>query len=47
MSNIKLTANKKQSGKTIYTSAIVQNIVEIAIAEVEGAMPLQNKKKGI
>lgn len=47
MSNIKLTANNKQSGKTVYTSAIVQNIVEIAVAEVEGAMPLQNKKKGV
>ncbi len=47
MSNIKLTANNKQSGKTVYTSAIVQNIVEIAISEVEGAMPLQNKKKGV
>lgn len=47
MSNIKLSANNKQSGKTVYTSAIVQNIVEIAIAEVEGAMPLQNKKKGV
>ena len=47
MSNIKLTANNKQSGKTVYTSGIVQNIVEIAVAEVEGAMPLQGKKKGV
>jgi len=47
MSNIKLTANNKQSGKTVYTSAIVQNIVEIAVTEVEGAMPLQDKKKGV
>ncbi len=47
MSNIKLSSNNKQSGKTVYTSAIVQNIVEIAIAEVEGAMPLQDKKKGV
>jgi uncharacterized alkaline shock family protein YloU len=47
MSNIKLTTNNKQSGKTVYTSAIVQNIVEIAVAEVEGAMPLQEKKKGV
>ncbi len=47
MSNIKLSANNKQSGKTVYTSAIVQNIVEIAIAEVEGTMPLENKKKGV
>ena len=47
MSNIKLSANNKQSGKTVYTSAIVQNIVEIAVAEVEGAMPIQDKKKGV
>ena len=47
MSNIKLSASNKQSGKTVYTSAIVQNIVEIAVAEVEGAMPLQNQKNGV
>ena len=47
MSNIKLTAGNKQSGKTVYTSAIVQNIVEIAVAEVEGAMPLQDKKNAV
>ena len=47
MSNIKLSGNNKQSGKTVYTSAIVQNIVEIAVAEVEGAMPIQDKKKGV
>ena len=47
MSNIKLTDNNVKSGKTVYTSAIVQNIVEIAVAEVEGVMPLEGKKKGV
>lgn len=47
MSDIKISANNIRSGKTVYTSAIVQNIVEIAVAEVEGAMPLRDKKKGV
>ena len=47
MSNIKLTADDRKSGKTIYTSAIMQNIVEIAVAEVEGAVLTEGKKGGV
>lgn len=47
MSNIRLTSNDKQSGKIVYNAGIVQNIVELAVAEVEGTMPAQGKKSGI
>jgi len=47
MSNFKLTSDHKQSGKTIYNAGIVQNIVALAVAEVEGTVPTQEKKNGI
>lgn len=47
MSNIKLSSNEKQSGKVVYNAGIVQNIVELAVAEVEGTVPAQGKKSGI
>ncbi len=47
MSNFKLTSNDKQKGKIVYNAGIVQNIVELAVAEVEGTVPTQNKKGGI
>ena len=47
MSNFKLTSNGKDNGKVVYTPGIVKNIVEIAVAEVEGAVVAQDKKKGI
>ncbi len=47
MSNFKLTSNDKQKGKIVYNAGIVQNIVELAVAEVEGTMPAQGKKGGI
>ena len=47
MSNIKLSSNEKQSGKVVYNAGIVQNIVELAVAEVEGTVPAQGKKNGI
>ena len=47
MSNIKLSSNEKQSGKVVYNAGIVQNIVALAVAEVEGTVPAQGKKKGI
>ena len=47
MSNIRLTSNDKQSGKIVYNAGIVQNIVELAVAEVEGTVPAQGKKSGI
>lgn len=47
MSNIRLTSNDKQSGKIVYNAGIVQNIVALAVAEVEGTVPVQGKKNGI
>ena len=47
MSNIRLTSNDKQSGKIVYNAGIVQNIVELAVAEVEGTVPAQGKKSAI
>ena len=47
MSNIKLSSNDKQNGKIVYNAGIVQNIVALAVAEVEGTMPAQGKKNGI
>ena len=47
MSNFKLTSNDKQKGKIVYNAGIVQNIVELAVAEVEGTVPSQGKRGGI
>ena len=47
MSNIRLTPEDKQSGKVVYNAGIVQNIVTLAVAEVEGTLPLQGKKSGV
>ncbi len=47
MSNFKLTSNDKQKGKIVYNAGIVQNIVELAVAEVEGTVPSHAKKEGI
>lgn len=47
MSNFKLTTNDKQKGKVVYNAGIVQNIVELAVAEVEGTVPNQGKRGGI
>ncbi len=47
MSNFKLTSDDKQKGKIVYNAGIVQNIVELAVAEVEGTLPTENKKGGI
>ena len=47
MSNFKLTSNDKQKGKIVYNAGIVQNIVALAVAEVEGTVPSQAKKGGI
>ena len=47
MSNFKLTSDDKQKGKIVYNAGIVQNIVELAVAEVEGTVPAQGKKGGI
>lgn len=47
MSNIKLTSENKNNGKTVYNAGIVQNIVALAVAEVEGIVPSVAKKNGI
>ncbi len=47
MFNIKLNSKDGQNGKVVYNTGIVHNIVALAVAEVEGAMPVQNKKNGI
>lgn len=47
MSNFKLTSNDVQNGKVVYNAGIIQNIVELAVAEVEGTIPPQGKKNGI
>ena len=47
MSNIKLTSKDKQSGKTLYNAGIVQNIVALAVAEVEATVHAEGKKNGI
>ncbi len=44
MPNFRLTTNEKQSGKIVYNVGIVQNIVALAVAEVEGTVPTQGKK---
>ena len=44
MSNFKLTSNDKQKGKIVYNAGIVQNIVELAVAEVEGTVSNQGKR---
>ena len=47
MSNIKLSSNEKQSGNVVYNAGIVQNIVALAVAEVEGTVSAHGKKNGI
>lgn len=47
MFNIKLNSKDGQSGKVVYNAGIVHNIVALAVAEVEGATPVQDKKNGI
>ena len=47
MFNIRLNSKDNQSGKIVYNAGIVHNIVALAVAEVEGALPLQGKKSGI
>jgi uncharacterized alkaline shock family protein YloU len=47
MFNIKLNTKDTQSGKIVYNAGIVYNIVALAIAEAEGALPLDGKKNGI
>ena len=47
MRNIRLNTSDDKSGKVVYNSGIVHNIVVLAIQEVEGATPLPGKRNGI
>ncbi len=47
MSNIRLMSNDKQSGKVIYNADIIQNIVELAVEEVEGTLCVDDKQSGV
>ncbi len=47
MSNFRLTSDTKQSGKTVYNAGIIEDIVALAVAEVEGTMSSQSKRNGI
>ena len=47
MSNIKLGMTGKQSGKVVYNAGIIQNIVALAVQEVEGTLLLPGKKNSI
>ena len=47
MSNFRLTSENKDNGKTVYNAGIVQNIVALAVAEVEGTVSMPGKKNGI
>ena len=47
MSNFRLTSDNKQSGKTVYNAGIIEDIVALAVAEVEGTMPSESKRNGI
>ena len=38
---------EKQNGKVVYNAGIVKGIVAIAVSEVEGTLPLSNKKNSI
>ena len=47
MSNIKISSDNRQSGKTVYNANIIQDIVTLAVAEVEGTVPMDGKNAGI
>ena len=42
-----LKSGSDQNGKVVYNAGIVKGIVTLAVAEVEGTLPLPNKKNGI
>ena len=47
MFNIKLGAQDKQSGKVVYNAGIIQNIVALAVQEVEGTLLIPGKRNSI
>lgn len=47
MANFKFGAHSDGNGKVVYNAGIVNGIVALAVNEVEGAMLLPGKKRGI
>jgi uncharacterized alkaline shock family protein YloU len=47
MINIKLNTKHDKTGKVVYNAGILNDIVALAVAEVEGTVPLQGKRNGI
>ena len=47
MLNIRLNSKDDKTGKVVYSAGIVNNIVALAIQEVEGTQLLSGKKNGI
>lgn len=47
MLNIRLNSKNDRSGKVVYNAGILNDIVSLAVAEVEGTVALQGKRNGI
>ena len=47
MATFRSGTDEKQNGKVVYNAGIVKGIVAIAVSEVEGTLPLSNKKNSI
>lgn len=47
MINIKLNTKHDKTGKVVYNAGILNDIVALAVAEVEGTVPIQGKRNGI
>ena len=47
MLNIKLNTKHDKTGKVVYNAGILNDIVALAVAEVEGTIPVQGKRNGI
>lgn len=47
MANFKLGTHRDGNGKIVYNAGIVNGIVALAIGEVDGAMLVSGKKRGI
>ncbi len=47
MSNFRFNLNDKQNGKVVYNAGIVNEIVALAVEEVEGTTLVSGKKRGI
>ena len=47
MINVKLNTKHDKTGKVVYNAGILNDIVALAVAEVEGTVPAQGKRNGI